>query len=86
MGKPGRVDKDNVVQMARDGFSVAEIADANSCKPNYVLRILNNAGIHLFKPKVDTGKIRALAKARWSIEDIAEDCECTIEEVKACLQ
>ncbi len=86
MGKPGRVDKANVVRMAREGCSVAEIADANSCKPNYVLRILNAAGIHLFKPKVDTGKIRALAKAHWSIEDIAEDCECTIEEVRACLQ
>lgn len=86
MGKRGRVDKDNVVRMAREGFSVAEIADANSCKPNYVLRILSNAGIRLFKPKLDAGKIRALARAHWSIEDIAEDCECTIEEVKTCLQ
>lgn len=78
------VDKNEVVRMYLNGDSIADIAAANNCKPTYVMQILGKSGYYRRYP-IDKGKIQALARAHWTMEEIAFDCHCTVEEVKACL-
>ena len=57
------------------------------CKDNGMdFEILKNGNGILSDPNmVDKGRVMALRKARWSIENIAVDCHCTTECVEQIL-
>ena len=75
-----KVDKNKMYELYEAGHSVDEITEECSCSRNYALYILQKKYGKI--GKIDTGKIRALWKAGWSINSIMYEMHMTEEEVR----
>lgn len=82
--KYNAADKQEWVRMFRSGMIVRDIADKYHVADSTVFDSLHELGIETNKD-IDTGKIKALARAGWSIKDIAGDCSCMEDTVRKVL-
>ena len=74
------IDKNKLYTMHEDGNTADEIAEAFGCSRGYVLNLIQRK--YGKQPRFDTGKIRALWKAGWSINSIMYEMHLTEDEVR----
>lgn len=74
------IDKQEVYSMYEAGHTFDEIASEVGCSYNYISDLIRMK--YGKQPRMDTGKIKALWKARWTINSIMKEMHLTEEEVR----
>lgn len=74
------VDKRTVYRMYEAGRTFDEIASEVGCSYNYISDLIRVK--YGKQPRMDTGKIKALWRAGWSINSIMYEMHMTEEEVR----
>lgn len=81
-----KLDHDKIRELYKEGYSFNEIATAVGAKSTlYIQQILKQSGLWTGHKEIDTGKIKALRKAGWSITDIVFEMGLPAETVKEVL-
>lgn len=75
-----KVDKDKMYELYDAGLSVDEIAENCACSRNYTLYLLQKKYGKI--GKIDTGKIKALWRAGWSINSIMNEMNVSEDEIR----